>query len=549
VKPIIQGPIDALSRRIAALEAEVTRLRRTSSSTGGLSTVITDDSLSGDGSSTDPLSASGSLLTRVEELETGTGWSDIQRFSYVADGTEGTEITIPLISARATTNYSIFATNTTTGSFVMNIPSGSLTTTTFKVVTTTALSSGEVLDFLVVGHGGTTGRGQGQVFQHTAVGGSSLEAVSLPRSFGDANYYAFVTNYAATSSYVYKTEARTASGFNVVSSAPFVAGDKLDVLAVSGGLGDILDTNGVPELSGTIDARFLNLTGSLISKVTVLSGSIDGHFNALSSDISTAIASLASDAFTWVGDLSGTIDSKLTFLPVSNIWDKPRSPHAYDDEFESTTLDGAWSWGGNPGTAGNIDPYATFVGDLRYELHTNRRRSWIMMQPTSTGTRLTKSVTFTTNMFIWSRMSFNARSNTTPVNNDTTLTLDLSLATWATNDRVFMNINEQDAGTIQAEFFKAEGGVFTSIGTTEDLYGTAADAQPIEAIGIQKLGTTYHGWAFTAAGSALWLGSTTWTGSVASTSIGMLNAAATSPGNMIVGADFVRFVTSSVWLP
>jgi hypothetical protein len=140
------------------------------------------------------------------------------------------------------------------------------------------MANGEKLDFILVGHGGTTGRGQGQVFQHTAVGGNSYENVTLPRAFGDANYYAFVTNYESTSSYVYKTEARTASGFRVVSTSPFVANDKLDILAVSGGLGDILDTGNIAVLSASLVA---------------LSGSVDGHFNQLSGTIDAQFVSHA----------------------------------------------------------------------------------------------------------------------------------------------------------------------------------------------------------------------------------------------------------------
>lgn len=73
-KPIIQGPIDDLSRRIKALEAEIARLRGTTTAItnlsgtinarfasgggGGIASVSHDTTLSGDGSPSDPLSAS-----------------------------------------------------------------------------------------------------------------------------------------------------------------------------------------------------------------------------------------------------------------------------------------------------------------------------------------------------------------------------------------------------------------------------------------------------------------------------------------------------------
>jgi hypothetical protein len=379
-----------------------------------------------------------------------------------------------------------------------------------------------------------------QVWSQTANGGegNTMTAV-LPWPFANNVYYAFVTSHTASDTPVLRITNKTSASFQIVNANDWISGERVDILAVSGGMGGGWDGSQFANFSGTFAATIASLSQSINAKFIDTSGSVDGHFNALSGTVNSGIVAL-----------SGAIDSKLQFLPVSNIWDKPRSPHPYDDEFESTALDGAWSWDGNPGTAGNIDPYATFVGDLRYELHTNRRRSWIMMQPSTVGTRLLKTVTFTTNMFVWTRLSFNARSTVTPVNNDSTIALDLGLVTgWTLNDRVAILLNEQDAGTIQCEFFKVEGGTLTSLGTTADLFGTVTDAQPIEAVGIQKLGTTYHGWAFTGAGSALWMGSTVWTGSIGTVTIATINAAATSPGNMIVGADFIRFVTSSVWLP
>ncbi len=132
---------------------------------------------------------------------------------YTADGSEGTEVTIPLPFTRTNTNYSIFMTNTTTGSFVYNIPSGSRTTTNFKVVLTTAISNGEALDFLLVQHGGTA------------------DSISLS---GTVN-------------------------------ARFVN--------LTGSL-----ISSVTTLSGTVDARFINLTGSLISGLANLSGTINARF-------------------------------------------------------------------------------------------------------------------------------------------------------------------------------------------------------------------------------------------------------------------------------
>lgn len=250
-----------------------------------------------------------------------------------------------------------------------------------------------------------------------------------------------------------------------------------------------------------------------------------------------------------------TSDGVVHSLPANeaNIWNMPEVAHAADDEFCLATLNAAWTVQGGAWTQGTIDPQAAFGAgnNTRYDLHTQRRRSWIMMQPPADAAShlIYKLYSPPTNAFIWMRGSFASRLDTAPTANDFTLGLVLSGNPPTANDRVIIALNDCKASVIQAEFVKVVAGVPTSVATTIDKFVTQADGQEFQGVGIQKLGTTYHGWAFLSNGNAIYLGNTTYAATIDSISIEVINAVTTSPGNMIVGADFVRVIESAVFLP
>lgn len=126
-----------------------------------------------------------------------------------------------------------------------------------------------------------------QAWTQTANGteGTTLTAV-IPITLAGPQYQAFVTNFTGTNSPAYKVINKNSASFQVVSTAPFANGDKLDLLVISGGLGPPADVSAITNLSGTIDARFFNL-----------SGTIDGHFNDLSGSINSAIRSAGAPEF------------------------------------------------------------------------------------------------------------------------------------------------------------------------------------------------------------------------------------------------------------
>lgn len=237
-----------------------------------------------------------------------------------------------------------------------------------------------------------------------------------------------------------------------------------------------------------------------------------------------------------------------------NIFDRPLSAHALDDEFESTVLDPSWTMGGIALTANAINPYAG--NPIAYALHTNYRPSWLMTQASIFGgTRFSKDISSISanDFFAWFRGSFNTRFGGV-LNNDAIVSLDLTADPWDVDNRVSIQLNETDAGIIQAEFFITVGAVTTSIGTTQNQISAGFSwAQPIEAAGIQKIEVagvpTYHGWVFGRNGSAIWLGSATYAAAISVASLGVVNSSGAAPGAPLVGFDFIRFKESSVWLP
>jgi hypothetical protein len=355
--------------------------------------------------------------------------------------------------------------------------------------------------------------GNAQVWTQTATGleGSTLSAV-LPVPMTGTDYQAFVTNYSGTYSPAFKIINKTTTAFDVVSTAPFIIGDRVDLLAVSGGLGATIDGQAFTNFSGTFNSAIVALSGTTNSAIV---------------------------------NLSGTINARISTLSAANIWDKPVTPHAYDEEFESTSLPAAWSWSA-AATQGTIDPYlALAAGDVRYELHTDRRRSWMIVQAPGDGTQriLQRAITVPTDCFMWFRGNFCSRLAGSPANNDFTIGLTLGDVGFA--NVISIVLNESDAGAIQAEFSKTGATIIT----TTDKFTAQAEPQEFEAMGIQKIGTTWHAWAFSSNGCGVYLGNTTFTSTVVSASFRFTNSTTTTPGAMLMGVDFFRFVESATWLP
>ena len=226
--------------------------------------------------------------------------------------------------------------------------------------------------------------------------------------------------------------------------------------------------------------------------------------------------------------------------------EKPTTPHAYDDEFEGSVLDPKWTRSGTFDDISGIDPYAAFAAGHRTSLN-SYRRSWYMAQPaTGGGLGFYQAVSLPTDCFVWGRFSFNFRYNAT-VDNDSSVSLNL-MADLAgapdPNNRVYMHLNECDTNTVQAQGGRVTAGVDASTLTRNlgpQSVGIDSLCQPACYVGIQKIGTTFT--SFLGFPDGNWISLTAQTSAVALVwmTLGLGNTSSATPGNMIVGCDFVRF--------
>lgn len=226
--------------------------------------------------------------------------------------------------------------------------------------------------------------------------------------------------------------------------------------------------------------------------------------------------------------------------------DSPLIRSIYDDEFDSTILDPSWTRVGAFDDVNPIDPAAGFSsGGTRWSLHgspaPNARPSWYMLQTDTTSVaEVEKLVTFPSEFFAWSRMSF-AYRNAGQANNDGTAHLSLKFGAGLT-DLVTIYLNECDANTVQVEVIRIVAGASTSIATTTSMGGAGlTQGQVGHTVGIQGLGTTFHFWLMSAAGNWLYIGNTTYSVGLDRASLRAFSAASTSPGNVVTCFDFFRF--------
>lgn len=240
---------------------------------------------------------------------------------------------------------------------------------------------------------------------------------------------------------------------------------------------------------------------------------------------------------------------------IATLWTKPDSPHAYDEEFESTTntLPSGWVESFTP--SGTIDPYTIFnSGVPKREVGTWRSSCYSIQVPNDgvyLGYLLSRPATIPTNCFLWGRAAFSYKYNQS-TNNDGNVGLYFAATDTGQPDadnHIRMCFNESDTGDpLQLEAYKVVAGTGTTVVETSDRDSTGI-GQYYEFVGIQKLGTTYHFWAFSEHGQMFYLGSTTFTPAVDRIGFFFGNANTSAPGNSIVTVDFLRFVESAVFLP
>ncbi len=237
---------------------------------------------------------------------------------------------------------------------------------------------------------------------------------------------------------------------------------------------------------------------------------------------------------------------------AASLDDAPSSPHAYDDEFNvGSALNVKWSRRGNWNDATAIDPYASFSSPTggRWS-HNGFRPSWLMVQPdTSSGTgnsaEIYQSVSLPSECFAWARMSFNIRYNAV-VANDARVGLSFHADSSGPDDnnRALIFLNLPGTNTVVCSAGRVQAGVSvttTSKNVGPQSLGVDSLCQGACYIGIQKLSTTYNFFLGHPNGNWNILASQTLSATIAFMTLTFINASTASPGNMLVGCDFVRF--------
>lgn len=233
--------------------------------------------------------------------------------------------------------------------------------------------------------------------------------------------------------------------------------------------------------------------------------------------------------------------------------DPPLVASAYDDEFDGTTLDPSWTKLGTYDNSNRINPYLGFTsGGCRTSLNGSLpigtsgyiRNSWMFFQPDSTQSAVSiqKLITLPSECFVWVRMCFAFR-NSSQTDNDATVGFGFHDSTGFDN-AVDVDLNESDASTVQLQVTSWTSGTASIVANSNNIGGAnVAVGQFAHTVGIQKLNTTYHFWALSAAGNWLHIGSTTHATTFDRVKLFANNATNGAPGNMVMGFDFFRFKT------
>jgi len=268
----------------------------------------------------------------------------------------------------------------------------------------------------------------------------------------------------------------------------------------------------------------------------------------------------------FVGSAVLEIPSPATVLETvkSELWAPPETPNALDDEFDSDVLDPAWILTNCnvPGTpvAGTLslntvdvyDVAFTTAGVLRVNPNPVTRRSWALAQSAAgianTISVLSKPITLPTNMLIVARARLSERVTISPVNNDCGIALALFADNGGLPDRAINGVecflNEQDAGTVQADFSSWIGGVPTSTPSAN----VTDQGQALQYVAIHKIGSVYHGWVGTAVGNWIYMGEVTGLPTLSHVGFVIMNETTNLPGVNVVGIDFIRFYETANFL-
>lgn len=237
----------------------------------------------------------------------------------------------------------------------------------------------------------------------------------------------------------------------------------------------------------------------------------------------------------------------------SELFAKPASPNADDDEFEGT-IDGAWNFHNNASaltSSGAPTVYADVSAGTDYRLvhDSTDRPSWVLFQPEGINVQMHKSITLGTNTLIWARIGLRMWHGV-PVNNDIAIALSLwadAAGTASTTDSIRFFMTETDTSIQTPRLLIREGNVSV---LDERMSGSDVDPDgphAFEYLAIHKIGSEYHFWIGSAAGDWCWWTSHTYAGT-ALVRVGIYTGTAGSdvnPGTPLSMCDFIRRVDTT----
>lgn len=260
-------------------------------------------------------------------------------------------------------------------------------------------------------------------------------------------------------------------------------------------------------------------------------------------------------------------------LSGQNIWEKPLSPNPLDDEFEDDPLDPAWvytGFGAPLGFGTPPDPYAN-LGSSGHRAATAQHRSgpggggsWLKMQldgGSGNGGIQKPLGALPTNQFYYARLQCNWRNQAADSVNDNKIALtvfetgQMATSIPLNGCNVCLVDTDRSGAEIESAFWGRAGSGFVDVQFTTARKNAGDSNRAWSSmsgyVAIQKLGLVYHAWLAHSEQGWMYMGNMTNGSGAAWDSIAVWgsNVGGTSPGNMIIGVDFVRVVDSAVFLP
>lgn len=318
--------------------------------------------------------------------------------------------------------------------------------------------------------------------------------------------------------------------------------------------------------AGANSTYTLGINNSIVATISgstfaQLSGSLQQLANAVSYLIAGQNVAITSSS---TGQVIISVPTGSSFPGARPLWSVPDVPHVDDVEFDSSIPPSGWEVRNlTDATAvvssSTINPYASITAANTAVLDTNVwRKSFMSFQGSTGGSfkfySFCKQVTVPTNRFIWARIGFGETFSGNANDGTYGIMFADSSGGHATglNNNVAIVADIVTGNTIALRSGKVVATAFTAIhpvgGDTINSMISGIGSS-YSYIGIHKIGTTYHFWAFTESGQKQYWGSTTHATTM--TSIGYVYRCAISsaPGNTIFCTDFFRNIDSATLLP